>query len=316
MKNNESVFNKFHSSVITKIKNNVNNISNVELVYNTPYILVYKANHLNDVLEFPNINKLKNVNDIKSLFDTAQFYVIYDIYNHPDGLPAVAITYPNRSVKIVENRDDFAKLDDSLKKLINLDIFKPKSADELAKLPVDSLIRAHFNNKLDLGTLNFKMLFKVIKKEPSLIKEVNLKSLTTSQIKKLSKINNIEQHLSNTQMILFKKGLRTKDEIKYDNSTEIYVFLAREKFVENENGTYIKDYEIESLNKVDKYNKNDLYVISMLKMRERIQNDVKLYMLNSQKGLIKSMLGTNLYKINEDEYRWLRKVIIEKSKRI
>ncbi len=304
---NESIFDKIHNNIISKIKNAIKD-SNIdtELIYQNPYKLVYKVKHLIDIKRFPGAKQVKGIENLSDLFETTQFYVVYDIYKSSDIIPIIVLVYANGNIKVLNNVET---------NIIDLDIFKPKSIEELSKMPADSLIRAYYNDKLDLNTLKFNAILNVVKKEPNLIKVINLELLSQKQIKKLyEKVPAISGYLSAEQRILVNKSIRTRNQIEYDENTDTYVFLAKEKFKEAENGMYIKDYYIESLNKIDMYNKNDLYIVNMLKLRERAQGDVKLYVLKVDKGLIENVLDNKLHKINEDEYQWLRKVIIEKSK--
>jgi hypothetical protein len=303
----ESLFDEMESDKIQEIENEILNVvPNANLVHRSLEDLIFKIDKANDIINFPKIDTTKTrVTFLDEGFNTIQFYVVYLFLETYDIEPIVVKVYVNGDIKLSESND----------KILHMYSFKPKSVEELTKLPIDNIIKVYYNNLIDLNIFDFNFMFKLIKKSPNIIKGINLKLLKRNQLIKIyNNIPEIKEHLNTEQLLLIKKALQSPEEEQYYNENDTFVFLAREKFVELDNGMFKKDYEIESLNKIDPFDKHDLHIIKMLHIRKRIQGDVELYILHSSKGLIEDMLDGNLWKINKDEFAYLRNLIIDKSK--
>lgn len=303
----ESIFDEMESNKIQEIENEIMQVvPNAKLVHRSLEDLIFKIDKANAIINFPKIDTIKvGTSFLNDGYGTIQFYVVYLFLESYNVEPIVVKVYATGDIKISENND----------KILHIYNFKPKSVEELKKLPLDNIIRAYYNNIIDLNIFDFKFMFKLIKKSPNIIKGINLKLLNKQQLVKLyNEIPEIKEHLDTEKILLIKKALQSPEEEKQYNETDVYVFLAREKFIELENGMFKKDYEIESLNKIDPFNKHDLHIIKMLQIRKRVQGDVELYILNVSKGLIEDMLDGKLWKINSDEFTYLRNLIMDKAK--
>lgn len=127
--------------------------------------------------------------------------------------------------------------------------------------------------------------------------------------------NNLEKYLSKSNKLKFKKYKKSKDNInryEMEENNDMFVFLCRDDFKENDNGTFEKDIRIERMVKVDPYNLDDHKTISMMKIRETIQGDVKLYTI----WIDKDLYDFNKIDINDEEYKYLRKSIMNTMEKI
>lgn len=91
--------------------------------------------------------------------------------------------------------------------------------------------------------------------------------------------------------LLSKKHARTKDEEDYDAKNELFVFIGRPSFVESPEGSgnYRKSLEIEQLLKVDGFDAKAHQMVSMMKLRARMQGqDSEVYQIRLPAGTIHS----------------------------
>mgnify|MGYP001767121651 CR=1 FL=1 len=75
---------------------------------------------------------------------------------------------------------------------------------------------------------------------------------------------------------------------------DFYMFLGRDKFVENEDGTYKKTLEIENMVKITK---ETYKYVGMMDIRTRFQTDTKLYHIWLPKELEEEVSGKSSGKI-------------------
>lgn len=74
----------------------------------------------------------------------------------------------------------------------------------------------------------------------------------------------------------------------FHETHDFYIFIGRDKFVENEDGTYKKTLEIENMVKITK---ETYKYIGMMNMRTRFQPDTKLYHIWLPKELEEEISG-------------------------
>lgn len=110
------------------------------------------------------------------------------------------------------------------------------------------------------------------------------------------------------------KSINNPDRRKMEEDNQMYVFIARPKFKEAEDGNYKKDIEIERLVPIDPYDSKDAYALSMMKMRARMQsNDSNVYCIWLPKDAFDE---GDLDGINEPEMEYLRSLIDQKKERV
>lgn len=127
--------------------------------------------------------------------------------------------------------------------------------------------------------------------------------------------NNLEKYLTKSNKLKFQKYKKSKEDIdryEMEESHDMYVFLCKDDFKENKNGSFTKDIRIERMVKIDPYNLEDTKMVSMMKMRERMQGDVKLHAI----WIDKDLYDFNKININDDEYKYLRKSIMNTMEKI
>ena len=102
--------------------------------------------------------------------------------------------------------------------------------------------------------------------------------------KDANNIKNMNNKELDTLSILVKSKLtRSDDHISRDQTHDLFVFIAKPEFVENEDGSYRKKLGIENFLKMNIYNATDLQAINMMKMRARFQM-ADVYMIWMPKG--------------------------------
>ncbi len=90
-------------------------------------------------------------------------------------------------------------------------------------------------------------------------------------ISKYIEENNLEKYLGKSNNLKYKKYKKSKDNInryEMEENNDMFVFLCRDDFKENDNGSFTKDIQIERMVKIDPYNLDDNKTISMMKIRE------------------------------------------------
>lgn len=88
-----------------------------------------------------------------------------------------------------------------------------------------------------------------------------------------------ERDLDKVIQLLSKKLVRTDSERSRDDSHDLFVFIGRDKFVENEDGSYRKTLEVENFLKINIYNPEDLQMVNIMKLRARSQGGSEVYMI-------------------------------------
>jgi hypothetical protein len=95
-----------------------------------------------------------------------------------------------------------------------------------------------------------------------------------------------ERDLDKAIKLISKKLVRTDSERSRDDSHDLFVFIGRDKFVENEDGSYRKTLEVENFLKINIYNPEDLQMVNMMKIRARMQaGGSEVYMIWMPKGV-------------------------------
>lgn len=88
--------------------------------------------------------------------------------------------------------------------------------------------------------------------------------------------------------LLAKKHSRTPEEEQYDEEQQLYVFIGRPTFKEDEDGRYTKTLEIERLVPVDRFDAAAHQMVQMMKIRARHQGEnSEVYLVHLPKGTIK-----------------------------
>lgn len=108
------------------------------------------------------------------------------------------------------------------------------------------------------------------------------------------------------------KSINNPSRRQMEEENQMYVFIARPSFKEKPDGGYEKDIDIENLVPIDPYNSKDIQVLSMMKLRARMQsNDSNVYCIWLPKDF-----EEDLSNINDDEMTYLRSSIDQKKERI
>jgi hypothetical protein len=115
-----------------------------------------------------------------------------------------------------------------------------------------------------------------------------------------------KHHLAKIKMKKLSRSRKEKDD---DEKFDTFVFVGAPKFVEKPDGSYSKELDIESLNKIDKYNVDDLSIIPILRVRARTREGGNVYMIRLPAGYIKDK---NTHHLEP----WLVKLIDEKKQKI
>lgn len=125
---------------------------------------------------------------------------------------------------------------------------------------------------------------------------------------------NIEKDLHGQAKLNYTKEHRKQNDTEryeMEQNNQFYVFIARPKFVEKENGDFEKDIEIENMVPIDPYNFKDSHILSMMKLRAQIQAErSKVYYIWLPKDF------TDLHDINSDRMKYLRKLIDKNKEQI
>jgi hypothetical protein len=99
-----------------------------------------------------------------------------------------------------------------------------------------------------------------------------------------------------------------------EKRSDMYVFIARPKFIEIGGGNYKKDLEIENMVKIDPYDVKQLKILGMMKLRARTQsNDSELYCIWIEKD---AMSEEELRDINSEEMSMIRSIINQRKEKI
>jgi len=110
------------------------------------------------------------------------------------------------------------------------------------------------------------------------------------------------------------KNKRTPEEIKFDEDYDMFIFIAKDKFVEHPagSGNYRKTLDIENLYKVDRFEMADHSALKMMKIRVQHQGDgSQVYAVELPKD---AMPGEQ--KANHNIPDWLVSLIDEHKRRI
>lgn len=100
--------------------------------------------------------------------------------------------------------------------------------------------------------------------------------------------NEIKDILKDNALLKYTKHSKKHDDpdrFDMEENNYCYLLLCKDKFTENEDGTYIKDLEIESILKIDPYDKEEYgHTLMGMKMRARFQEGLSLNILWLPKG--------------------------------
>lgn len=119
----------------------------------------------------------------------------------------------------------------------------------------------------------------VLKMDPPPIK------LLQSKVKLDYLANMIDRELSVKLRLAGWKANRTKDEEKFDEGNQLYVFIGRPTFKERGDGSYRKTFEIERLVPIDRFDSKAHQMVEMMKLRARVQGEQsEVYSVTLPKG--------------------------------
>jgi len=122
----------------------------------------------------------------------------------------------------------------------------------------------------------------------------------------------IDHNLFMTLKLLATKRERTPEEIKFDDDNDVFIFIARDKFLEEPKGSgkYRKTLDIENLYKIDRFDISDHQALKMMKMRASTQGDGSAtYQVSLPKDTMPEKANTNLPD-------WLVSLIDEHKRRV
>lgn len=300
----ESVFDDIYSSEKDEVKNVVPELNMSKLIYEDEDTLIIKIGSAEDFNKLPKLDTIseREWND-STAYDTGQPYAIYDFENK-ESTAGIATVYANGKIDIPYNMKNFS----------HKHLLKGVSIEDLTLLPLKNIDAAHNTNKIDLNTFDFDHIKDLISEHPILIRGINIELLSEAELIELSDINkDIYKYLPKEAVLALKKAKLNPEQKAKLEDEDMYAFLAKDKFIETKDGMYKKDLEIESLNKIDQFSKEGQYSLSMLNIRARFQQDVKLFYIWTRKDLFEDVLDDKMWRINEPEFEWLRQSIRSKA---
>lgn len=300
----ESVFDDIYSSEKDEVKNVLPELETSKLIYEDEDTLVIKVDTLSDLNKLPNMKPVGEYDwNTSSAHNTGQLYAIYD-FESKESTVGLATAYANGTIHLPYNMTNFN----------NKHLLKGKSIEELTLLPSENIDGAYNNSKIDLNIFDFEHIKHLVEEHPILIKGLNIELLSEEQLIELSDTNkDIYKYLPKEAVLALKKAKLNPEQKAKLEDEDMYAFLAKDKFTETEDGMYKKDFEIESLNKIDQFSQEGQMSLSMLHMRARFQDNVKLFYIWTRKNLFEDVLDDKLWRVNEPEFEWLRQSIRSKA---
>jgi len=198
------------------------------------------------------------------------------------------------------------------------DFFEIKTKNWISEL-VEDLVNKIKSNSEDKDDVSekipfFKILYYLIKDDfDKQIEKIVIDKYDLSDIyKKMDKIPHMNpKELNEFVYLMGKKIIRTDDIKDRDNNNDLFVFIAKDKFVKS-GEAYRKTIEIENLLKIDLYDQSDLEQVNMMRLRSRM-NASDLYMIRMPKGVFDEEKDS----YSEDEIpEWLLDLIDKKKTKI
>lgn len=126
----------------------------------------------------------------------------------------------------------------------------------------------------------------------------------------------VKQKLEGQNLLDFTKkykSIHDTERTQMESENQMYIFIARPAFKEQTDGNYKKDLEIENLVPIDPYDAKDAHILSMMKLRARMQsNNSEVYCI----WLPNDFEESELSRINQPELDYLRKLIDQKKEKI
>jgi len=124
--------------------------------------------------------------------------------------------------------------------------------------------------------------------------------------------NEISNDLYSALVLRASRKNRTPEEIKFDDDHDMFIFIARDKFIEHpkKSGNFRKTLEIENLYKIDRFEAKDHAALNMMKIRAQHQgNGSTVYAVELPKDTMPEKANT---KVPD----WLVSLIDEHKRRI
>lgn len=162
------------------------------------------------------------------------------------------------------------------------------------KYEIKRKVRSAYKPNLDWHVIDLQdqnTIYKVAKKNPDLLTGGDLEIDDINFVVKLCKLrgdllNHVTPQRRMEINLKIRYSLLSKAEKQRLKSEDIYVFVARPKFVPTSNDNYKKSIEIENMVKVDLYTVEGQTIVNALKRRAGVQGEQsRLYYINVQRGL-------------------------------
>ena len=112
--------------------------------------------------------------------------------------------------------------------------------------------------------------------------------------------------------IKYDKKRNNPNRYEMEQENQMYIFIARPKFIKNDDGSYKRDIDIENLVPIDPYDISDSSTTQMMRLRTRIHTDANLFCIWLPKDFDKE----DLQNINTPEMGYLRSSIVNKMEKI
>lgn len=292
----ESVFSSIYADDKQKYLDLKFNDPKSKLIFEDDDVLIFDINSQDDYYLFAPDDQFSSWEDL-TYNGVIKRYVFIDFED--SKRPKNAAVYPSGQI-LAKDFSDFGykhKL-------------KPRSKEELQKFNPKHLVNAISDDIVDIDFFDFNTQLELVTLKPKLIRKLNPDLLSDDEFVALVDANaEAPKHLSKKYLLRYKKAKLNPEELDTLDKQDLYAFLAKDKFIEMPNGMFKKDLEIENLQKIDQYSREGQTVMAMLHLRARIQDDVSLYLLWSNKGLIEDALNDQPWKINDDEHQYLRDAI-------
>lgn len=185
------------------------------------------------------------------------------------------------------------------------------SYDHIATLDGEELYEQIKDKNLTFEGLEYPEKLKVLKYDYHIINSVQI--FDDEEFMQLIEEAEISvRSLDQKNTLRYNKLTRSPEDTDYYDNSDFFAFLAKDKFVEVENGMYQKDVEIENLYRIDPDSVESNQAVGMMKLRTRFQQDTSLYILTTTKGTLEEFYD-NGWAINKPEYKWIRDAIMQKA---
>lgn len=205
-------------------------------------------------------------------------YIIWD-FNYPSTDPRslIGVTlYQDNRGTVAHLRNDNSDVE-YVKKQEWFKYLKPVDEEFIKQLPASRVLQLVHNGVLSIDKFTKEELKRLIIAEPGLFNYIKKDQFNMQEIMSLIDQNPDVNRFINAQtrldIIKYRKSIENPERRQMEEENQLYIFIARPKFVEQKNGTYIKTLEIENLVPIDPYDASYAGMMSMMRLRARVQGE-------------------------------------------